>query len=171
MKKEPTEEQEKGWRTEEKFRQMLSDQGIPYLPFCDNVKKFSSALGYFGTKRPDIMILLRHVGYLLVDVKHKKKSAKGYESFLLSSGEVEKYAKFHKEFGHEVWFVTSSEEENYKHWHWIPATEVMNCKKIDVSNGEQCYVIPTNYCITVQSDGAFSQLFTALFFKAQKQNE
>jgi len=168
MKKEPTEEQEKGWRTEEKFRQMLSDQGIPYLPFCDNVEKFSSALGYFGTKRPDIMILLRYVGFLLVDVKHKK--FKGHDNFLFDYDEVTKYTHFRDEFGHEIWYAISSVEEEYRFWHWIPAKQVINFELTTVNN-KQCYRVPKKDCITVNSDGSFSQLFTTLFFKAQKQNE
>ena len=154
-----------GWEAEAEFRSLLDQQGIPYLPFCDNIDKFSVALGqYFSSKRPDIMILLRYVGFLLVDVKHKKHNRIGKKHFLFDAQEVEKYANFSEEFGQEVWYAVSNGSWNYQYWYWIPALQVRKTgESVSVNGGAVCYSVLLKNCIKIKSSQPFSQLFDQLF--------
>lgn len=149
-----------GWQTEDAFRKMLDRDQIPYLPFCENMEKFSPALrDIFLSKRPDILILLRYIGYLIVDVKHKKIS--NNPDFLFDCDEVEKYSRFRESFGHEVWYAISSEDAEFKEWYFIPSLEVMkNHKTLKTKNGNKCYVVPHADCIRITS---FAELVQSIF--------
>ena len=88
---------------EKKFRDWLNSHKIPFWYIQQDIESFSSALQRYMTKRPDFMILVPHVGFILVDVKHKKPAKKFKEFY----------------FNLQVWYVLSSEDYHYETWYKI----------------------------------------------------
>lgn len=147
----------KGWDAEAALRKLLDNEGIAHLPFCENQEKYSHALkDLFGTKRPDIMILIRYFGFLLIEVKHKHPHGE-YHSFLVDAEEAEKYARFREHFGHEVWYAISNDSDGFKKWYWLPAKQAINNReRIATKNGD-CFAVPMNEFIQTESFSAFAQ--------------
>lgn len=67
------ENREKGDDTERKFKEWVDKHNIPYWYIQQDIDTFSPPLKkYFGSKRPDFMILLPNLGFVFVDVEYKK---------------------------------------------------------------------------------------------------
>jgi Holliday junction resolvase len=148
----------KGWEAEAALRKLLDDEGVAHLPFCEDVHKFSKALrDYFATKRPDIMILFRYIGFIFVEVKHKHPS-KEYGTFLVDADEAEKYAHFREVFGHEVWYAIANDSDGFKKWYWMPALQVMKGhERIHTAEGD-CFAVPVKDFIQIESFSEFTQM-------------
>lgn len=65
------EQRDKGDKAEEKFKSWLDKHNIPYWYIRQDIDTFSFALKKYMTKRPDFMVLIPHVGFVLVDIKNK----------------------------------------------------------------------------------------------------
>ncbi len=150
-----------GHKAEDAFRKMLDKADIPYLPFCDVMGKFSPALkNIFLTKRPDVMILIRYLGFLMIDVKYRSTSLEK-PNFLFTCNEVEKYIHFREVFGHQVWYAITNDEKEHKEWFLIPSAEVIKCHAgIKRVNGEDCYLLSPDKCIKMTS---FKDFLSAVF--------
>jgi len=109
---------------EKKFREWLDTHQIPFWHIRQDMESFSHALQRYMTKRPDFMILVPHVGFILVDVKDKKP-AKKYKQFQFNEEETKQHCNLQNFFNLQVWYVLSNEDCHYDTWYWIPASKVL----------------------------------------------
>jgi len=92
------ENKEKGHITELKFKEWLDKHNIPYWYIQQDIETFSLALKkYFGSKRPDFMILIPNLGFIFVDVEYKKIMQR-FKKFPLDSEETTKYSNLQRNF-------------------------------------------------------------------------
>lgn len=57
---------------EKEFKEWLDKHEVPYWYIQQDIESFSKALKKYMTKRPDFMVLVPHVGFILTDVEFKK---------------------------------------------------------------------------------------------------
>lgn len=153
-----------GRETELKFQEWLDSHNIPYLYFQQDTETFSSAFkGYFGGKRPDFMILIPNLGFILVDVKHKNMS-ETYKSFPIDSQETRKYSGLQRKFNLPIWYVLSNEKVDYKTWYWIPISKVLeegkNPRFKSGKSNMDFFAIPTTQFIQISLDDSLDRLFS-----------
>ena len=91
---------------EEKFKEWMDKNNIPYWYVDQSLDSFSPALRKFMIKRADFMILLPNLGLIFVDVKDKEQLEK-YDKFTLSANEVDSYLDMQSIFNTRVWFAMS----------------------------------------------------------------
>ena len=161
---------EKGDIVESKFKEWLDQHNIPYWYIQQDIKTFSLALKkYFGTKRPDFMILLPNLGFIFVDVKYKKLNRE-YNSFPLDSEETTRYSNLQRNFNLQVWYALSNEDYGYKTWFWIPVSKVLEIGKIGKFTSSKSnmdfFAIPSTSFIQIAFDDSLDRLFSKCFFKA-----
>ncbi|MEK7558378.1 MAG: hypothetical protein AAB507_00965, partial [Patescibacteria group bacterium] len=95
------ENEEKSKDVESKFQQWLDKNDIPYWYIQQDISTFSPALKKYMTKRPDFMILIPHVGFVLVDAEYKSPAEK-YEVFQIDTAETEQYCNLQNYFNLQV---------------------------------------------------------------------
>jgi len=110
--------------TELKFKKWLDSNKIPYWYIQQDVDTYSNALKRFMTKRPDFIILIPHVGFILTDVEYKNPLEK-HEAFPIDYEETKQYINSQKYFNLQVWYVLSSEKYSFNTWFWIPAAKAL----------------------------------------------
>jgi len=158
------ESSEKQVLVEEKFKEWLDEHGIPYWFVQQDVDHFSQALKKYMSKRPDFMILVPHVGFILVDVEYKKPAEK-YEQFLIDEYETKQYCNLQNYFNLQVWYVFSSESSHFNSWYWIPASKVLELGKSFTSskNLKRKYrAVPINRFILVSKSDNLGRLFSEM---------
>ncbi len=109
---------------EEKFKEWLNSHKIPFWYIQQDIGSFSPALQRYMAKRPDFMVLVPHVGFILVDVKNKKP-AKKYRVFHFNEKETKQLCNLQNFFNLQGWYVLSNEECHYETWYWIPVSKVL----------------------------------------------
>ena len=114
---------------EKRFREWLDSHKVPFWYIQQDVESFSPALQKYMTKRPDFMVLVPHVGFILVDVKDKKP-AKKYKVFYFDEKETKQYCNLQNFFNLQVWYVLSNEDCHYDTWYWIPVSKVLETGRI-----------------------------------------
>ncbi len=118
----------KSKEVETRFQQWLDKNEIPYWYIQQDVSTFSPALKKYLTKRPDFMVLIPHVGFILVDVEYKKP-AKKFDAFQIDNKETEQYCNLQNFFNLQVWYIFANEMDHYNDWYWIPASKVLEFAK------------------------------------------
>ncbi len=172
MDKEIEERRQKGRNAEKKFKEWLDKNNIPYLYIQQDQETFSSAFkGYFGGKRPDFMILLPNLGFILVDVKYKKIS-ETYKTFPLDSDETKKYSSLQRRFNLPIWYALSNEGVDYETWFWIPVSKVLeegrNPKFRSGKSNMDFFAIPLSQFIQIAMDDSLDRLFSKCFIQELK---
>ncbi|MCL4366839.1 hypothetical protein M1563_01575 [Patescibacteria group bacterium] len=120
---------EKAQLAETRFKEWLDQNNIPYWYIQQDLQTFSPSLKkYFIGRRPDYMILLPHLGFILVDVEYKKVREK-YKDFCVDYDETVEYSNLQRNFNLEVWYALSNEESNFQTWYWIPVSKVLEKSK------------------------------------------
>jgi hypothetical protein len=173
MDKEIEERRKKGSEAEQKFKEWLDRHNIPYLYIQQDIETFSSAFkGYSGGKRPDFMILLPNLGFILVDVKYKKIN-EVYKTFPLDSFETTKYSSLQRRFNLPIWYVLSNEDFDFKTWFWIPVSRVLEeGKNPQFTSGKtnmDFFAIPIAQFIQIAIDDSLDRLFSKCFMQEFKQ--
>lgn len=102
------------------------------------------------------MVLFRYMGFIFIEVKHKKKYGRNQE-FYINHEEAKKYQRFRDVFGHEVWYAISNSDEKFKKWYWLPSRQAMRYPRIKTDDG-LCIRIPAKDFIQVESFAAFTQM-------------
>jgi len=171
MDTEKEENISKGNIAEIKFKEWLDKHNIPCWYIQQDISTFSPALKkYFGSKRPDFMILLPHIGFIFVDVEHKKVY-KDYENFALDGEETIKYSNLQRNFNIQVWFALSNEESCYKTWYWIPVSKVLEIGKIpkfkSSKSGMNFFAIPLSEFIQIGFGDSLDRLLSKCFLKEE----
>ncbi|MBI5797745.1 hypothetical protein HZA98_02455 [Candidatus Woesearchaeota archaeon] len=120
--------QEKQYEAENKFKDFLDSQKIPYWYIQQDIDSYAKVLKEYNVQRPDFFVLLPHFGFILVDVEHKEPLEK-YEKFCISLEETNKYTNLQKYFNISVWYAFSNEKIHYSTWYFIPMTKVQELKE------------------------------------------
>jgi len=94
--------EEKERLAEAEFKQWLDRNDLPYWYIHQERDTFSPALRRYIAKRPDFVILIPVIGFIITDVKYKEP-AKKYEEFQIGTEEATKYANLQKQFNLHVW--------------------------------------------------------------------
>ena len=167
------ESKEKGDFAELKFKEWLDKHSIPYWYIQQDIETFSPALKeYFGSKRPDFMILLPNLGFVFVDVEYKKLSS-AYNKFPLDAEETSKYSNLQRNFNIQVWYALSNEDYDYKTWFWIPVSKVLEIGKMEKytsgKSGTDFFAIPLSEFIQIAFDDSLDRLFSRIFLKVYKE--
>ena len=157
------ENEEKNKEVESKFQQWLNKNDIPYWYIQQDISTFSPALKKYMTKRPDFMILIPHVGFVLVDAEYKLPAEK-YDVFQIDTAETEQYCNLQNYFNLQVWYVFANERDHYKTWHWIPVSKVLEIAKkekkiFDSPHGSYCSISMDKFIQVSHSSGNMGSLF------------
>ena len=149
---------------EEKFKEWLDKNNIPYWYVDQSLESFSPVLRKMMIKRPDFMILLPNFGMIFVDVKNKEQARK-YEKFFMRATEVDKYLTMQRWFNIPVWFAISHEKYHYNTWFWIPISDVTKSGFIFESRerGEKIYSVPLGEFVQVANTDNLERIFSKLF--------
>ena len=95
-------------KAELEFKKWLDKHNIPYWYIEQDIENFSPALRDYFTKRPDFLILIPNIGFILVDIKEKEQ-AEIHEKFFLNAIETDKYVNLQRRFNLQTWYVISNE--------------------------------------------------------------
>jgi hypothetical protein len=154
---------EKERRTELKFRQWLDGKEIPYWYIQQDVDTYSKALKRFMTKRPDFLILIPHVGFILTDVEYRNPLEK-HEVFPMSYKETEQYFNAQKYFSLQVWYALSSEKYSFNTWFWIPAARVLDKgrKYLTIKDKREYLSVPISDFVQVANSDNLGRLFSEI---------
>jgi len=149
--------------TEFKFKEWLDSNEIPYWYVQQDVDTYSNALKRFMTKRPDFIILIPHVGFILTDVEYKNPLEK-HEGFPIDYEETKQYINSQKYFNLQVWYVLSSEKYSFNTWFWIPAAKVLeNGKKYLSPKSKTEYLsVPMGKFIQMAKSDNLGRLFSEI---------
>jgi len=140
-------------KAEQKFKEWLDGRNYAYLYVDQSSDTFSSFFRGIA-KRPDFIVIIRHVGLIAVDVKGKSLfSPRGDRAFftLDKRNDVSKHDEFERTTRIPVWFVFMNEEDDYDKQHWIPLSKVLTCELMRDRSGEEFFLIPQSECIVIQS--------------------
>jgi len=114
--------EEKEREAEKEFKGWLDRHEVPYWYIHQDVETFSPALRKYMARRPDFMILIPNLGFILTDVEYKPPLRK-YDDFPIDKKETEQYVNLQKYFNFQVWYVFS--HSHYNTWNWIPVQKVL----------------------------------------------
>lgn len=156
-----SDKEEKGKEAEAGFKDWLDKHRIPYLYFHQNQESFASFFKNRQGKRPDFMILIPNVGFILVDVKYRKINPQ-YKTYPLDSEETKEYSSMQRKFNLNRWYAISNEELGYKTWLWIPNTKVIELgitEQISSLSKEKFIPVPLNYFKQIADNDSLGRLF------------
>ena len=148
---------------EKYFKNWLDKHDIPYWYIRQDFDTFSPSLRKYFMKRPDFLILVPNIGFILVDTKGKEMASE-YEKFFIDAEEVEKYTNLQRNFNLQVWYVISNEKFHYKTWFWTPIIKVLKSGFIFTPKNttNKCYSVPLDEFIQVSDDDSLERVFTKL---------
>ena len=155
--------EEKERLAESHFQNWLDKNDIPYWYIQQDLKTFSPALNKYMTKRPDFLILVPNVGFILVDVKYKRPATK-YEVFQVDAEETQKYSNLQIYFNLQVWYAFSNPDDHFNVWHWIPASVVLETGKKYKSrkSGGDYFTVPMDKFIVLPKSDNLGRLFSEI---------
>jgi hypothetical protein len=153
---------------ESEFKKWLDKHEIPYWYIQQDIDAFSVTLKKYMSRRPDFMILIPHVGFILTDVEFKKPARK-YRVFLIDEDETKQYCNLQNYFNLQVWYVFSHEEYHFNTWFWIPVSKVLELGKThkNPKTSKVYRSVPLDNFITVSLTDNLGRVFSqmAKFFK------
>jgi hypothetical protein len=161
----------KGNEAEKKFREWLDKHNIPYLYLQQDTQTLSIAFKkYFNGKRPDFLVLIPNLGFIFVDIKHKKLSSE-YKTYPIDSKETKDYSSIQRKFNLNIWYVLSNEDFDYKTWLWIPISKVFESgRPVFKSNKSKMgfYAVPSEEFIQIASNDSLDRLLSKCFLDETK---
>jgi len=151
---------------ERAFKNWLENHNIPYFYIEQSPETFSGVFRSIA-KRPDFLVVIRHLGIIAVDVKSQTINPNiGHKNFVLDEeNEVKKYIEFEKITRLPVWIVFGKPEENYNAWYWIPLFKILEFPlKTSSRNKKPFRTISTVDCIhiNVKQNEPISKLILGL---------
>jgi len=148
---------------EGEFKKWLDKHEIPYWYIQQDIGTFSKALRKYMSRRPDFIILIPHVGFILTDVEYKKPAEK-YSEFHIDEEETKQYCNLQDYFNLQVWYVFSHQDYHFKTWFWIPVAKVLECGKAYKSTKtKKKYVsVPLENFITVSTTDDLGRLLSQM---------
>ena len=145
---------------EDEFMKWLDKHQTPYLYIQQDIKTFSAALKKHFSRRPDFMILVPHIGFILTDVEFKRP-AKKYRAFYINEDETRRYCNLHNLYNLQVWYVFSHKDYHFNTWFWIPALKVLELGEIQTNprTGERYLSVPLDNFIAVSETDSMERVF------------
>ena len=157
--------EEKEREAENKFREWLDRHDVPYWYIQQDLETFSPALRRYMSRRPDFMILIPNLGFILTDVEFKAL-LEPYGKFPVDKDETEKYINLQKYFNIQVWYVFSHRKYHYNTWSWIPAQKVIELGEIYTSkqDNREFYGVRAEDTIQLSGNDGLSTLLSKASF-------
>jgi len=148
---------EKERMAEYKFKEWLDEYEIPFWYIHQEPDTFASAFKKEKVKRPDFMILIPNIGFILTDVEYKEPARK-YAEFQINAEETLKYCKMQEKYRLNIWFVFSNEKNHFNIWYWIPVLKVKeNGKKYS-----NYFAVPMEDFIIVSKNQGIEKLLSEM---------
>ncbi len=147
---------------EKKFEEWLKANDIHYLHF-DQSKEWKLNL-LKGVKRPDYMVLIPHIGFILVDVKTKPFQMESGK-YCMNIEEANKFKNLQRYFNLEVWYAIGEDPE-YNAWYWISndRLEEMNLEQGVGPYGDY-YKLPRKEMVKINNNDSEGSLLEKLLKK------
>ncbi|MDP3728477.1 MAG: hypothetical protein Q8R18_03400 [bacterium] len=150
--------QEKQIDAEQKFKEFLDKQNMPYWYINQDIETFSPALKRLQVQRPDFFILIPNFGFILVDVEHNIPLEK-YNKFCISEPETFRYNNLQKYFNMQVWYAFSNEKIHYTTWYFIPVGKVLELRKQFLVRDKHYISAPINAFTQIAGSEKITKLF------------
>jgi len=99
--------EEKERAAENKFKEWLNNNEIPFWYIHQEPASFSIVFKKENVKRPDFMILIPNIGFILTDVEYKEPARK-YAEFQINVDETYKYCRMREKYRLNIWYVFSN---------------------------------------------------------------
>jgi len=159
----PEDNRDKERLAEAKFKEWLDGNNIPYWYIQQDIDSFSNALKRYMSKRPDFIILIPNVGFVLTDVEYKVPARK-YNQFQINAKETYQYINLQKYFNLQVWYVFSNSDQHFNIWYWIPVSTVLEKKVYPKELNTKCeYLsVPLKEFITISENDNLGRLFSEI---------
>jgi hypothetical protein len=157
----------KGKAAENNFKKWLDNQNIPYLYINQDKNTFSSIFER-NLKRPDFMILIPNLGFIMVDVKHRTQNHE-HNTFPLDKKETIKFSKLQRIFNLPTWYAISNSDFYYQDWFWIPVSKVLEegVEEFRSTKSHQLYFsISLKEFIHINKNDSLEKLFSGVFRKS-----
>lgn len=150
---------EKERTTEKKFLEWLNTHNIPFLYIDQTPTTFSAALRNHTTRRPDFMIFIPHIGWILTDVEYNS-TLKHYDEFPVGVDETHRYCELQKLYNLQVWYVFSHKKDHWKTWYWIPAAKAMEKTRLGCKG--HFYTVSKDSCITTAHTDSLTRILSEM---------
>jgi len=147
---------------EREFKQWLDSNDLPYWYIHQEKDTFSPALRHYISKRPDFVILIPVIGFIITDVEYKEP-AKKYEEFQIDAEETTKYTNLQKHFNLHIGYVFSNAPQHFSVWYWIPVSRVLSKGRCFSSKEKtEFYAVPITEFIQVSKTEGVERLFSQM---------
>lgn len=143
---------------EQKFKEFLDKQSIPYWYIQQDVETFSPALKKLNVQRPDFFILIPNFGFILIDVEHNVPLEK-YHKFCISDAETFRYNNLQKYFNMQVWYAFSNEKIHYTTWYFMPVSKVIELRRKFLVKDRHYISTPIEEFTQISSTEKITKLF------------
>jgi len=150
---------EKERLAEEKFKEWLNENKIPFWYIQQDKLTFAEAFKGEMTRRPDFIILLPNVGFIMTDVEYKEP-AKKYAEFQINVDETYRYCKVQEKYRLHIWYVFSNARNHFNIWYWIPVSKVKEVG-MDKKYGDY-FGIPLDNFIVISKAEGIEKLFSEI---------
>jgi hypothetical protein len=147
---------EKERLAEDKFKEWLNENKIPFWYIHQEPDTFARVFKEEMTRRPDFIILLSNIGFILTDVEYKEPARK-YPQFQINVEETYKYCKVQEKYRLNIWYVFSNARNHFNIWYWIPVSKVKEGEKY----GEY-FGIPLDEFIVISKSQGINRLFSEM---------
>ena len=148
--------EEKERAAENKFKEWLNNNEIPFWYIHQEPASFSIVFKKEKVKRPDFMILIPNIGFILTDVEYKEPARK-YAEFQINVDETYKYCRMQEKYRLNIWYVFSNTKNHFNIWYWIPVLKVREIGK-NKKFGDY-FGIPLENFIVVSKNQGIDKLF------------
>ncbi len=142
---------------ESKFKDWLNENKIPFWYIHQEPDTFAIAFKKDKVKRPDFMILIPNIGFILTDVEYKEPARK-YAEFQINREETLKYCKMQEKYRLNIWYVFSNERNHFNIWYWIP---VLKVREIGEEYGDY-FAVPMENFVIVSKNQGMDRLFAEM---------
>ena len=155
---------EKERLAENKFKEWLNEKEIPFWYIHQEPDTFSNVFRKENVKRPDFIILIPNIGFILTDVEYKEPARK-YPEFQIDVEETLKYCKIQEKYKLNIWYVFSNAINHFSTWYWIPVSKVKEIGEERKYRGY--YGIPIEEFIIISKTQGINKLFAEMdrFFR------
>ena len=150
--------QQKQRDAEQKFKEFLDKQNVPYWYIQQDIDTFSPALKKLHVQRPDFFILIPNFGFILIDVEHNTPLEK-YNKFCVSDPETFRYNNLQKYFNMQVWYAFSNETMHYTTWYFMPTSKVIELRKQYLVKDKHYISLPIESFIQIANTEKITKLF------------
>jgi len=149
---------EKDKKYEILFKQWMDQHGIMHIPFEQSMESYAEAFKSMEAKRPDFLILLKHLGLICVDVK-SRTIKRNYQDFFLEENDVYYLSRFQEISCMPTWIAMTPRDLPVQNiWYWINVAEVKRLPKAQNEKFGSGYAVKLEKCIEIKKSEGISQI-------------